>query len=86
MIGLETVEGPALPLKSINNIHGSDGLPPGVLCVCDGIPDHVLKEVPEDTPDLLIDVTTDTLEVIEKSDTLRATQKDVFRRVSSKSI
>ena len=69
LIRLETVEGPALPLKSINNIHGSDGLPPGVLCVCDGIPDHVLKEVPEDAPDLLIDVTADTLDTTSPSET-----------------
>ena len=66
---LETVEGPALPLKSINNLHGSDGLPPGVLGVCHRIPDDVLKEVPEDASDLLIDVTADTLDTTSPGET-----------------
>ena len=66
---LETIKSPALPLESINNIHGSDGLPPGVLGVCDRVPDHVLKEVPEDAPDLLIDVTADTLDTTSPSET-----------------
>ena len=66
---LETIKSPALPFESINNIHGSHGLPPGVLCVCDGVPDDVLKEVPEDASDLLIDVTADTLDTTSPSET-----------------
>ena len=58
-----------MPLKSINNIHGSHGLPPGVLGVCDGIPDNVLKEVPEDASDFLIDVTADTLDTTSPGET-----------------
>ena len=40
----ESVQGAALPLKSIDNIHGGDGLPLGVFSVGDGIPDDVIKE------------------------------------------
>ena len=40
----ESVEGSSLPLQGIDDIHGGDGLPLGVLGVGDGIPDHVLKE------------------------------------------
>ena len=69
IICLETIKSSALPLKSINNIHGSDGLPPGVLGVGDRVPDHVLKEVPEDAPDLLIDVTADTLDTTSPGET-----------------
>ena len=34
----------SLPLEGIDNIHGSDGLPLGVLGIGGGIPDQVLKD------------------------------------------
>ena len=40
----ESVEGAALTFQSVDNVHGSDGLPLGVFGVGDGIPDDVLKE------------------------------------------
>ena len=58
----EAVEGAALPLQSVDNIHGSDGLPLGMLGVGDGIPDDVLKEDLEDSTGLLIDESRDTLD------------------------
>jgi hypothetical protein len=50
-----------LTLKSIDDIHGGDGLPLGVLGVCDGITDDVLKEYLEDTTGLFVDESRDTL-------------------------
>ena len=58
----ESVQGASLPLESIDNIHGGDGLPLGVFGVGDGIPDDVLKEDLEDSTGLLIDESRDTLD------------------------
>ena len=58
----EAVEGAALPLQSIDHIHGSDGLPLGVLSVGDSVPDDILEEHLEDTSGLLIDEARDTLD------------------------
>ena len=58
----ESVEGAALTLQSIDDVHGSDGLSLGVLSVGDGISDDVLKEDLEDSTGLLIDKTRDTLD------------------------
>ena len=58
----ESVEGAALTLQSIDDVHGSDGLSLGVLSVGDGISDDVLKEDLEDSTGLLIDETRDTLD------------------------
>ncbi len=56
----ESVEGSALPLEGIVDIHGGDSLPLGVFSVGDGITDDVLKEDLEDTSGLLIDEVRDT--------------------------
>ena len=40
----ESVEGTSLTLQSIDDIHGGDSLPLGVLGVGNGITDDVLKE------------------------------------------
>ena len=58
----ESVKGLALPLKGVDNIHGSDGLPAGVLGVGDGVTDDVLKENLEDTAGLLVDQARDALD------------------------
>ena len=58
----ESVQGASLPLESIDNIHGSDGLPLGVFSVGDSVPDDVLKENLEDTTGLLVDESGDTLD------------------------
>ena len=50
MIGLkmrlstETVKGSALPLESVDNVEGGDGLPLGVLSVGDRVSDDVLED------------------------------------------
>jgi len=58
----ESVEGAALPLEGIDNIHGSDGLPLGMLGVGDSIPDDILQENLEHSPGLLIDEARNTLD------------------------
>ena len=58
----ESVQGASLPLESIDNIHGGDGLPLGVFGVGDSIPDDVLEEHLEDSTGLLIDEAGDTLD------------------------
>jgi hypothetical protein len=44
----ESIEGSALSLEGIDNIHGSDSLPLGVFSVGDSITDDILKEDLED--------------------------------------
>ena len=65
----ESVQGASLPLEGIDNIHSGDGLPLGVLCVGDSVPDNVLKEHLEHTAGLLVDETRDTLDSTSTSQT-----------------
>ena len=48
-LAAETIEGPALAFQSIDDVHGGDSLPLGVLSVSDGIANDVLEEHLEDT-------------------------------------
>ena len=63
-IGLssKTIKGASLPLEGIHDIHGSNGLPLGVLCVGDCITDDILKENFEYTPGLFVDQSRDALD------------------------
>ena len=61
-LAAEAVEGLALPLEGIDNIHGSDGLPAGVLGVGDRVTDDILEEHLEDTTGLLVDEARDALD------------------------
>ena len=58
-----------MPLQSIDDIHGGDSLPLGVLSVGDSVTDDVLKENLEDTSGLLIDEARDTLDTTSASQT-----------------
>ena len=40
----ESVEGTSLALEGVDNVHGGDGLPLGVLSVGDRVSDHILQE------------------------------------------
>ena len=51
----EAVQGAALALERVDDIHGGDGLAARVLGVGHGIADDVLKEDLEDTAGLLVD-------------------------------
>ena len=65
----ESVEGTSLALEGVDNVHGGDGLPLGVLGVGDGITDDVLKENLEDTTGLFVDETADSLHTTSASQT-----------------
>lgn len=58
-----------MALEGIDNIHGGDSLPLGMLSVGDSITDDVLKEDLEDTSGLLIDQARDTLDTTSASQT-----------------
>ena len=61
-LSTESVEGTSLPLQSIDDIHGSDSLPLGVLSVGDRVSDHILKENFEDSAGFFVDQPWDTLD------------------------
>ena len=44
-----------MTLEGIDDIHGSDGLPAGVLGVSDGVTDDIFEEDLEDATRLLVD-------------------------------
>ena len=58
----ETVEGSALSLESVDNVHGSNGLSLGVLGVSDSISDDTLEESLEHISAVLVDVEADSLD------------------------
>ena len=57
----ESVQSTALPLQSVDHIHGGDSLPLGMLSVGDCVTDHILQEDLQHTPGLFIDQSRDTL-------------------------
>lgn len=65
----EAVQSPALAFQGVDDVHGSDGLPLGVLGVGDGITDDVLQENLQHTTGLLVDQTGDTLDTTSASQT-----------------
>ncbi len=60
-LSAESVEGLALALEGVDDIHGGDGLAASVLSVGDRVADDVLKEDLEDTAGLLVDEAGDAL-------------------------
>ena len=58
----EAVESLALALERVDNVHGGDSLPLGVLGVGDSIADHVLQENIQDAAGLLVDQAGDPLD------------------------
>ena len=65
----ESVQGASLAFQGVDNIHGGDCLPLGVLSVCDSITDDVLEEHLEDTSGLFVDESRDTLDTTSASKT-----------------
>ncbi len=61
-LSTEAVEGAALPLEGVDDVHGGDGLPAGVLGVAHRVADDGLKENLEDTAGLLVDEAGDALD------------------------
>ena len=68
-LSVETVEGLALTLERINDIHDSDSMTASMLGVGDGITDDVLEEDLEHTAGLFVDETGDTLDTATTSET-----------------
>jgi hypothetical protein len=58
----ETVQGAALTLEGVDDVHGGHGLSAGVLGVGHGVADDALKEHLEDTSGLLVDEAGDALD------------------------
>ena len=61
-LSAEAVEGLALALEGVDDVHGRDGLAAGVLGVGDGVTDDVLEEDLEDAAGLLVDEAGDALD------------------------
>ena len=61
-LAAESVQGLALALERVDNVHGGHGLSAGVLGVGDRVTDHVLQENLEDTAGLLVDEARDALD------------------------
>ena len=78
----ESVEGSSLAFQGIDDVHGCDGLPLGVLGVGDGITDDVLKENLQDTSGLLVDQAGDTLDTTSASQTTNSGLGDTLDVVS----
>ena len=51
-----------MTLEGIDNVHGGDGLPLGVLGISYGVTDDILEEHLEDTTGLFVDEARDTLD------------------------
>jgi hypothetical protein len=60
-LAAEAVEGTALALKRVDDVHGGDGLTASVLSVGDGVADDVLQEDLEHAAGLLVDEPRDAL-------------------------
>jgi hypothetical protein len=56
----ETVQGTSLPLQSVDDVHGGDGLPLGVFGVRDGITDYVFQKHLQHTTGFFVDQPRDT--------------------------
>ena len=65
----ESIEGLSLTLQGIDDIHGGDSLPPGMLGVGYRVPDDILKEDLQDTTGLFVDKTRDTLDTTTTGET-----------------
>ena len=61
-LATETVQGAALSLQRVDDVHGGDGLSLGVLGVGDRITNDVLQEHLQNATRLLVDQTGDTLD------------------------
>jgi hypothetical protein len=68
-LAAETVEGAALTLQRVDDVHRGDRLALGVLGVRDRVADHVLEEDLEDAASLLVDEAGDTLDATPAGET-----------------
>jgi hypothetical protein len=74
----ESIEGLALSFQSIDDIHGGDGLPLGMLGVGDSIPDNIFEENFENTSGFFVDESRDTLNTTSSSKTTDSGFRDTL--------
>ena len=74
----EAVQGAALALERVDDIHGGDGLSAGVLGVRHRIADHVFEEHLEDTSGLFVDETRDALDATTARETADRRLRDAL--------
>lgn len=65
----EAVQGAALPLERVHDVHGGDGLALGVLRVRHSIADDILEEHFEDAAGLFVDESRDALDAASARET-----------------
>lgn len=75
-LAAETVEGPALSLESVDDVHGSYSFSFGVLGVGDGITDDVLQENLQHTSCFFVDETGDALHATTTCETANGWLRD----------
>lgn len=68
-LAAEAVQGATLALQSVDDVHGGDGLPLGVLGVGNGVANDVLEEDFQHAASLLVDQAGDTLDTATTSQT-----------------
>ncbi len=83
-LSAESVEGSALSLKGVDDVHSGDGFPSGVLGVGDGISDDVLQESGEDFSDFLVDVEGDSLDTTASGQSSDGRLGDSFNKRSGR--
>ena len=81
-LSAETVQGAALALERVDDIHGGDGLSASVLGVGHGVTDDVLKEDLEHTAGLLVDEAADALDTTTASQSANGGLGDTLDVVS----
>ena len=69
ILASEAIQSLSLALQSIDDIHGRDCLPLGMLCVGDRVPDDVLKEHLENPTSFLVDEARNSLHTTPTSQT-----------------
>ena len=75
-LAAEAVEGAALTLEGVDDVHGGDGLSLGVLAVGDGVTDDVLEEHFENSTGFLVDESRNTLDSSSSGETANSWLRD----------
>ena len=65
----ESVQSASLSFQGVDDVHGSDSLSLGVLCVCDCITDDIFQENFQNSTSFLIDESRDTFDTTSTSQT-----------------
>lgn len=78
----ETVEGSALSLESVDDIHGGDGLSLGVLGVGDGVSDDSLEEALQHVSGVVVDLERNSLHTSSSGQSSDGRLGDAFQQRS----